>query len=235
MKDLPVGNQLEYVSWDSEYYVRKDFYGLKSDDYLRRLRTPEFEENYTVNNKAPWTYCSVIGRREPVQGWKIHISGTYDNHFKILKKVFNYCVEKKLNFKFVINLGSYICINGRESSRSQHGKSIVIYPRQERIKETLEDLYKLLKGYEGPYILSDRPYKDSKVIYYRYGEFRPIYIPDEYGTAEYKMYGKNNELISDSRNPYFTLPEGVEDLCEYKKSDKKSLFLSKYKVEKVIH
>lgn len=235
MKDLPVGNQLEYVSWDSEYYVRKDFYRLKSDDYLRRLRTPDFDLKYTVNNMAPWTYCSVIGKREPVQGWKIHVSGTYDNHFAILKKVFNYCVEHELDFKFVINIENFISINGRESSRSQHGKSIVIYPCQETVKETLEDLYKLLKGYDGPYILSDRPYKDSKVIYYRYGEIEPIYIANEYGTMDHKIYGKNKELISDTRNPYFKLPEGTDDPFEHKKNGKKSIFLSKYNVEKVLH
>ena len=89
MRDLPFASQRGFLSKDSEYYVRQDLYRFKYDDYVQLLRTPEFDTKYYVAHKDPWTYCTVIGRREPVQGWKIHISGTYNNHFEILKKVFN--------------------------------------------------------------------------------------------------------------------------------------------------
>ena len=235
MRDLPFASQRGFLSRESKYYVRQDLYRLKYDDYVQLLRTPEFDTKYNVAHKDPWTYCNVIGRQEPVQGWKIHISGTYINHFEILTRVFKYAVEKEISFKFVINTRFFCKINGRESSRPQHGKSIVIYPDQERVKETLEELYVLLKGYEGPYILTDRPYKDSKVIYYRYGEILPVSFVDEYGTIMTKIYNQNFGFAVDKRNPYFELPERVEDLFTYEKKNEESVFLSKYDVKGVLH
>lgn len=58
------------------------------------------------------------------------------------------------------------------SSRIFCGKFITIYPRNnEEFYEIIEIIYKKTKDDYGPQVNTDRKYKDSKIIYYRYGAF----------------------------------------------------------------
>lgn len=97
---------------------------------------------------------------------------------------------------------------------------------------------------EGPYILSDRRYKDSKCIYYRYGGFKPNPRKSYEGIIEYVLVTPDNKEVVDGRKAYCDFPAWVKDPFESEEwfikiqdelNNNPSEYLNnKYKVEKVI-
>ena len=61
-------------------------------------------------------------------------------------------------------------INGKRWPRGGSGKFITAYPRSvEDFRQVIADLHAALSGYAGPSVLTDRRYRDSRVLHYRYG------------------------------------------------------------------
>ena len=148
----------------------------------------------------------------PIQGWKIHVSTTAANADSILREVAAICVEEDVAFKFACDISMLILLNSRWWDRGAAGKFITIYPRSEdQFKLLLEELYSKLERFDGPYILSDRRYKNCKVLYYRYGGITPLdYIrPD--GTRVSIIMSPDGNKVPDSRIPYFELPTWVQE------------------------
>lgn len=98
--------------------------------------------------------------------------------------------------------------------RGGAGKFITIYPTSdEGFPALMEALHQATRDLPaaGPYILSDRRYRDSRILHYRYGgiERHARLRPD--GTREPVIRAANGGWIADVRRPYFSLPAGVED------------------------
>ena len=104
--------------------------------------------------------------------FKIHISATVYNYKEIFKVVLPILFEKKVQFKIINGEKHLEKINTGEYGYSQIGKIITIYPENEtELMYLLEELYRKTKGYSSIEIPSDFRYKNSEVVYYRYGEF----------------------------------------------------------------
>lgn len=144
-------------------------------------------------------------------GWKIHISCTIKNYKDIMNLALSYFYENKINFKIIKNIEIYINNSRKTGDRTSFGKFITVYPgnKIEFIK-IIEELYELLKYFEGPFILSDRRYRDSKVIYYRYGSNILENVFDNKGNI-IRTYTYKNKKYIDSPKPYFELPDEIED------------------------
>ena len=68
-------------------------------------------------------------------------------------------------------------MNSKRWARQGAGKFITIYPFDEdQFVSVIEQLHQATRQFEGPYILSDRRYKDSKVVFYRYGGMSPFKV-----------------------------------------------------------
>lgn len=235
MRDLAEAQHSNFIK-KSKYFYRENIrFDVKPNDYINFVKNYITNESFSVVFKEPWTYLSISNLNWMANGWKIHISANLKNHILILNIVARYAIEKKINFKFTSNIDQFIYINGKNVSRASSGKFIVLYPIEQEFLSTLEDLYTLLKPYDGPYILSDRPYKDSKVVFYRYGEIHPIRSLDGYGTYTTKMLDDSNELISDKRVPYFYLPDFIEDTMYKPEEEGKSKLLQRYDIKKSLH
>ncbi|MDP9351426.1 MAG: hypothetical protein M3P51_07800, partial [Chloroflexota bacterium] len=65
-------------------------------------------------------------------------------------------------------------------------------------------------GLEGPYILSDRRYKDSRILFYRYGGFKSMQLLQIDGTKQAVIVSPEGEHVPDDRLPYFVLPKWVK-------------------------
>lgn len=144
-------------------------------------------------------------------GWKIHISSTPSNSVSILKKVTEICREHSTSFKFILdnNIRDMSC--GKNWSRSASGKFITIYPKSNKEFEILiEQLYKSLKKYNGPYILTDKRYKDCKVVYYRYGTISPDIIRYADGREFHIFTTPSGDQEIDQRQPYYYKPSWVK-------------------------
>ncbi len=159
-----------------------------------------------------WTQVSGPVPRNKTQGWKIHISATRSSAKDVLKRVAPICWEEGTDFKFASDTHAHGVLVSKNVGRQAGGKFITIYPATDEIFDRLlERLYLSLSAFEGPYILSDRQYKDSKVVFYRYGGFRALDEVDVFGRSKSHILNRDFDYIEDQRLPTFHLPDFVED------------------------
>lgn len=137
----------------------------------------------------------------PRQGWKVHISCTKLNYQQVLDIVYKFCIENNISFKFIYNKAEFFyCISG-ENSPLQLGKFITIYPiDKSQFKYIIYSLYKLLENFKGPYVLSDKRYKNSN-IYYRYGVI---------GSDSDYLIAPNGDKVLDERR-FYSVPSFEEE------------------------
>lgn len=178
----------------------------------------KLDKNVSLIKTIPFCFINFHKNKMIYEGWKIHISASFDNYIKIFNISYNYLMENKINFKWVYDEKVYFNMISKHASRISSGKFITIYPINDKeFYKILEDLYKLLKNEKGPFIYTDRQYKDCKVLHYRYGA----------------LTEKSNLK---STKPVYFQPSYVEDkLYKEPKKQKQMLLNSKYEILKVMH
>ena len=150
----------------------------------------------------------------PKLGFKIHISGTIENYRTIYESVIPYLIFRDVAFKYIEAKESIVYNLSEEESSAESGKLITIYPKNNKhCKQLLEELYKLIPSEcKGVYILSDRNYRDSNVIFYRFGCIK--LIENELVDGLPSLKGTCGEYWQDFQRNYFDLPSWVDDLQE---------------------
>lgn len=172
----------------------------------------------------------------PAQGWKIHVSATLDNAVSILKRTAQVVLAKGVLFKFALDKNVLATMSSKRWARGGSGKFITIYPSDpECFKSLLEELYTELRADVGPYILSDKRYKDCRVLYYRYGGLRRTTQTDIKGEKVLVLVSPGGEVVPDVRTPYFALPPWVEEPFPTEKTERKEIVLNdRFRVKKAI-
>ena len=232
---LPVehSNHLFASQNSTPFYIMDN--KVKNHEFLSLLNLNN--KDVKISEKSPWT---IINFRENMNDkrtaiWKIHVSATIFNYKEVFKIVSYYCIENNINFKFLANYTAFKSMNGKAVNRVSAGKFIVIYPKKGKVLDVLEDLYKKTRKFEGPFILTDKRYKDSQILHYRYGEYLPIAVRTERGVIGHFIKDNNNKLARDKRVPYYHIPKWIEDLPLENNTKQKSAFLSNYSVLEALH
>ena len=172
-----------------------------------------------------WLMLRFPGNELPDQGWKLHISATRLNYLQVLQSCLNVLSKAKCSFKVVAKLAYLSSMESPLAQRSQVGKFITIYPKNEA--EAVKIAYELdenLTGLHGPRIPSDCPIKLDSLVHYRYGSFRSQYLIDEMGQMTPAMLSTTGELIADRRKPYFEMPDGIRNPFQIEGLTKKRVF-----------
>ena len=142
----------------------------------------------------------------PHQGFKIHISPSWKNYLTTLNKIFEFCKEENLAFKYISNKVEILKNLSGNVPLWTAGKFITIYPPTFRVfKNIIYKLYLLpeLKEKPGIYILTDRRYKDSNNIFYRYGIING---------SDKNIYDLNgNRLYEDYHELKYKLPKFIQE------------------------
>ncbi|MCZ4515007.1 class III lanthionine synthetase LanKC [Streptomyces sp. ActVer] len=207
-----------------EVYALADRFFYETPDRLtgeRRGEAPGYEtarravpEGWRAARIGDWlTMTPVDGegrpRSGPVQGWKIHASATRENAERIAAAVWDYCVPRLIPFKFVPGPHLLHLRNVKYAARDTSGKFVTVYPADEdQLQVVLEELGALLKGLEGPYILTDVRWNDGP-LYVRYGAFARSFVVDERGRLVPAVTDGEGRLVPDRRAPSFQVPEWV--------------------------
>ncbi|MFJ9927657.1 class III lanthionine synthetase LanKC [Streptomyces misionensis] len=145
----------------------------------------------------------------PAQGWKIHSSATAENAEEIAGIVWDYCVPRRIPFKFVPGPHLLHLRNAKYAGRDTSGKFVTVYPDgEEQLQRVLEELGARLEGFQGPYILTDLRWGEGP-LYVRYGAFARRYVVDERGTLVLAVEDGTGRLVPDRRAPSFQVPEWV--------------------------
>ncbi len=170
-------------------------------------------------------YSEYDKEKLPDFGFKIHISSTIDNYKEITDLLIPYLDNRKIAYKYIYQEEDIIYNYSIKEDPFESGKLFTIYPenREDCIK-ILEDLYEYLpKDLDGIYILSDRNFNDSNIIFYRYGTIKFDYKKTLDGLPV--IYGPNGEAWQDYPKNYFDLPFWIEDIQSEEKF--KDSYLSK--------
>ncbi|WP_270170545.1 class III lanthionine synthetase LanKC [Paenibacillus sp. SYP-B4298] len=230
------GNMLyqRYFKPGSEYYEK-----MERIEKTNKYHLDEVPDTYTIisASESVWEHYHVKDAYLPEQGWKIHITSTFEDSQHVLDKVGRYCIDNMIEFKHLKDKQSFINSNSKNANRSSSGKFITIYPVSNEVFIKLLEVLSIIthEFKKGPYILSDKRWKTSNV-FYRYGGFKRIL--NNYG--EYCIKDKNGNLIEDKRNPFYHVPDFVKDFDDYLNSINLSgeleaegeRNLERYKVEK---
>ncbi|WP_026906803.1 class III lanthionine synthetase LanKC [Paucisalibacillus globulus] len=197
--------------------MKKDYHASindykNSDEYIKIVEE-KINEKWSLYRNAVYFNSRNNDQVVPEQGWKIHVSATLSNARAIIDIVSDICIKNTTSFKFMLDSGILSFSSDKNYPRGSSGKFITIYPSDvSSFKLLMNELYEALKGFEGPYILSDKRFKaDCKVLYYRYGGIKGNYILKHDGNRSYILKSPNNRYQVDSRKPIFALPDWVED------------------------
>ena len=187
-----------------DYYVprTKDFYDLVSS---------RLSGGWEIRRQQLWFVCSSQQNLCPYQGWKIHVSSSLANAREVLDRVSALLLQRQdTTFKFSLDLRVLQLVNGKNFPRGGSSKFITIYPQNDHcFLELIESLRQELKGFQGPYILSDRRYKDSGVVFYRYGGMRLREKLNVKGESVPVLITPDGSSVPDQRLPYPITPDWV--------------------------
>ncbi|EKE80928.1 class III lanthionine synthetase LanKC [Idiomarina xiamenensis] len=211
MSELVIKDKFLHTLAHQEFYEPITLYRPNKSDFhdvVARL----LPDDGRVERYSYWWSCYFTDTRLPAQGWKIHVSATPAHASAILDTVARVLLQHRVPFKFVADRMLLSLFNGKSFDRGSSGKFITIYPQhQQQFEQLIVALHEQTIGYWGPYILSDKRFRDSKVIYYRYGGILPMKRAIGDGSSEHVIKGTDGSYIVDERTPYFHLPEGIVD------------------------
>ncbi|MFJ9817546.1 class III lanthionine synthetase LanKC [Streptomyces sp. NPDC101151] len=171
-------------------------------------------EGWHTARTGDWLTMTPLGEDgvplpSPAQGWKIHSSATAANAERIAGIVWDYCVPRRIPFKFVPSAHLLHLRNAKYAGRDTSGKFVTVYPAdEEQLHQVLRELGTRLEGCAGPYILTDLRWHDGP-LYVRYGAFARRYVVDERGSLVLAVTDGAGRLVPDGRAPSFQVPEWV--------------------------
>lgn len=177
-----------------------------------RITGPAPPCGWARHNFGIWTlYSCESSESIPQSGWKVHVSSSLPRAGVVLDKVARICIELRVSFKHIRSSGFFIFANHKYADRATSGKFCCLYPASPEIAhEAMSRLQAELTEEEGPAIFSDRPFLNSRSIFYRYGGFTPQFKTLQNG-YRVPLLSVGAETMSDRREARFIVPPGVED------------------------
>jgi serine/threonine protein kinase len=193
------------------YYESLNTYTPGSSEYKRVLDS-HLPLGWVVRHDKLWYHVSPPNGALPPQGFKIHLAATSLSAEALLETALPLLVARHASFKLVVDPFILDFVNSKNFPRGSSGKFLTIYPKDdEDCKALLESLYGATTGMRGPFILSDRLYRDSRVVFYRYGGFTPRHKLTIFGERMPTIVNASGKEEPDLRLPAFRLPEGITD------------------------
>ncbi|GAA3834018.1 class III lanthionine synthetase LanKC [Streptomyces coacervatus] len=201
-----------YALADRHFYETPDRLAAAGQQAAPLFETArrEVPEGWAAARIGDWLTLTPPGPvPEVAQGWKIHASATRANAERIAAIVWDYCVPRRIPFKFVPGPHLLHLRNTKYAARDTSGKFVTVYPAgEEQLHRVLRELGRLLEGFEGPYILTDLRWYDGP-LYVRYGAFARTFVVDERGSLVPAVRDGAGTLVPDRRAPSFQVPEWV--------------------------
>jgi len=192
---------LFYTLLDRTFFESLDRY-QPSDEYIALVRF-ELGAEWGVLPHGVWTLCDPPRHRHLAQGWKIHLSATPVFAANLLRRVLPVLKAARVPFKFCSDPRLVRLTNAKLWPRTGAGKFVTIYPvSDEQFAELCAELHACTGDFDGPYLLTDRPYPGSRVVFYRYGEHLGYGQVSANGQRKPVIRAPDGQFLSDARVPY---------------------------------
>jgi hypothetical protein len=136
---------------------------------------------------GPWRYSRPLQLCDPSQGWKIHLAATLLTANDLLARAAPILRRHNALFKVPARLELLEQLNAGFAGFSQIGKFLTVYPASDKMAVVLaRELHAATRHLLGPAVPFDVRYRNTGVVYYRYGSFRD-------GNSD----GRHREIIFD--------------------------------------
>lgn len=177
-------------------------------EVIRRLLDPTWD----LGLSEIWLTAAPRGEELPAEGFKIHLSATPTNALTVLERAVSVLAHSRVPFKVLADEELLYVVNSKPYRRGSSGKFLTAYPASEELFiAAMAQLHELTKELAGPYILSDRRYPGSRILFYRYGGFRgltQLQLDGHFGPV---MRSPTGEPEPDERAASFFLPTWIKD------------------------
>lgn len=149
----------------------------------------------------------------PPQGWKLHISASVSSAGSVLRNVLPILLTRSVCFKMAASLKRLSFLNQGSAGKSQIGKFITVYPRNDHEAVELARLLdEVTEGLRGPNIPSDRALHPGSLVYYRYGAFSgKLIIQNNIGLMVPIINTPQQEIEPDQRHVPYQPPAWAVD------------------------
>lgn len=203
------------------------------------LATRPLAEGWRRYEQDDWIVVDPGPVGLPSQGWKIHASATPDSAVRVLDAVWEYCVPRGIEFKFLRSPNALAARLSKYAPRGYSGKLVTIYPVDDAAcEQILIELGKELEGIPNPYILTDLRWGTGP-LFVRYGAFSNQYTVDENGRVVAAIKDPDGTLVADRRGPVFSPPAWAKlpAFLEPHLAARNAVTVSDlpYKIERVLH
>lgn len=190
---------------------------------------------------SDWLAFAPAGHEGPRQGWKIHVTATVDDAAACIKQVADVLFDKETPFKVCRTRQRYVRSNSKYGNRAGSGKLITVYPADDNQFVAYLDLLEAsTRNFRpGPYILTDRRWRDSNV-YYRYGAFVRQEFEHE-GKTLLGIADESGQMVEDQRVPGYSVPDWVNvpakvrEEEQFRDQEEGSGRLINYGIESALH
>ncbi|HEV2623059.1 MAG TPA: lanthionine synthetase LanC family protein [Frateuria sp.] len=195
---------------------------------------------WLLKHQGVWTEAlPPMDTSSSPSGWKIHLSVIPKDAIAMLLATFPILVDMGLPFKFCTDRRMHELTHNKNWPRTQIGKFITVYPRNENLfRSALERLYAVTREFNGPYILSDRNYRSSRCLFYRYGAYGFDYRLEHNGHRIGGFPLENGEWVDDIRAPGaynpLELPIDFDDDIQEPPAPDSVLLHGRYRIASVI-
>lgn len=233
-------SNLIYRLLHKDYAENFSAYSPRTEDFYDVVHSRR-PEGWSIQRKDIWFHCSPVLPALPLQGWKIHVSSTLGRSREVLEKVMSVLFRySDVAFKFCLDRSLLSLLNSKSWPRSGSGKFITIYPPDSRrFIELIEEIDQATAGIPGPYILSDSRYKNSRVVFYRYGGIRPHTTLNARGEKIPVLKAPDGAVIPDQRLAYPVTPAWEKPVLPVESSEDGTsealtLLHGRYTIEKAV-
>ncbi|MCP9960197.1 class IV lanthionine synthetase LanL [Streptomyces sudanensis] len=158
-----------------------------------------------------WSYLSDPRMPAMEHGWKLHVSARPGDLDAVIRLVLPVLSRHVCHAKFARDPRTLRRLNSGTVSAGSVGKAITVYPPAGTVAEVARELVAVLRGREGPRVVSDRRVDPEAPVYYRYGPFTGDYRTGRSGRLESVMTGPDGRVFDGLAVGRYRCPPWAED------------------------
>ncbi|MER6298014.1 class IV lanthionine synthetase LanL [Kitasatospora sp. NPDC001539] len=163
-----------------------------------------------------WSFLNDPRMPAMEHGWKLHVSARPGELEAVVALVLPVLARHVCHAKWAGDPEILRELNSGAKSAGSVGKAITVYPAPGTVVALADELVAVLRGREGPPVVSDRRVDPHAPVYYRYGPFTGDYRTGRSGRLESVMTGPDGQLFDGLAGASYRRPPWAEDPFEHR-------------------
>ncbi|WBP84978.1 class IV lanthionine synthetase LanL [Kitasatospora cathayae] len=161
-----------------------------------------------------WSYLNDPRMPAVEHGWKLHVSARPGELAAVTGLVRPVLLRYVCHAKWASGPEVLRELNSGVRSAGAVGKAITVYPAPGTVVALAEELVEVMRGREGPPVVSDRRVDPDAPVYYRYGPFTGDYRTGRSGRLESVMVGPDGRVFDGLATGSYRCPPWAADPFE---------------------